>query len=540
MSFLEERHFAVRCLFAAIALHICLHLGPSLTRNEISHDEGISLLSMTGHQGLYTQIVQTRQPPYGTWVPAAEWKKLMRPESVKDEPPPSLKAAEFNRIARDLAHYDLHPPLYFWLAHIVVVTFGSSLSTILGLNLFFDTLTIVMVFLLGREVFGRDRLAALAALLWSLSPGVITASVEARQYSLLGLLSACFFWQILRMTASTRRFSTPQLLSLSILSALGMLSQYQFSLVIAGGTLLLLREFGKSDRLRCIAAIAAMLVGVSMTLLFIQPDWLISLRQQQANIQPFSWSALGLRFLTVLGATGNFFVPGLVLRVVWAVALGIVVAAIFTRKLSIPWLHDALWPKDPAVQRAFLLGMFLFLSQAILYVGFRMHRSAMFQRYGTHFYPVFACMLVAMIHASPSSQKKLTKITLLLLVVGSIGMTIQTAFRTRSIATSMPRVREADQIILDCPRRGVVTMGLWHVPDQTPVFIASPTDLLRNPEPWLQPLTERSLWLSGPEDVKAEEREQISQLLSQRFEPVRDILAAFDDRAVYRLNPKSH
>lgn len=518
----------------ALLLHILLQLGISLNRRELTGDEGITFLSITGHQGEYAQIVDWKQPPYGKWMPAAEWKNLSRPKSAVAEPKAHGEVAEFERIAWDLAHYDLHPPLYFWLAHIVVTRFGAGLPHVLGLNLLFDTFTILAVFLLGREVFRRERHAAMAALLWALSPGVLTAAVEARQYSILGLFSALLCWQIVRMTAPGRQFQPMQLIGLGLVCALGTLSHYQFSLVMAAGAFVLLYAFGKSERPRFLGSIAAMVVGVAVALVLVEPDWLISMQRQQEQLTPFSFGALGLRLLTVLGATGNFFVPGLVLRVVWAIALGIIFVAILVRKQPVPWLRNALWPDDPALRRAFVFGASLFVAQTLMYVSFRSHVSAMFQKYSTPIFPVMACMVVAMIHASPWPRRSIA-ITLSLLALGCTGLGVNTVLEARAIDASLPSVREADRIVFDNPRRIVLPTLLWHIPDQTLVFIAYPEDLLRTPTPWLEQLTEHSLWVNDSKQVTPDMTTRMTRLLAERFEPKQEHLHVFDYRPVYRL-----
>ncbi len=534
----DERRFSRRCLLAAVILHVFVHLGTALNRHEISKDDGWAIVGFTAHLGEYALMVDSKQPPYGRWVPASDWKAFMRakPSAAPNHPAQNTET-EFKRIAYEQVHYDIHPPLYFWLAHIVSILFGTSLPRILALNLLLDTISIFVVFLLGRAAFGRERDAAIAALLWSLSPGVLTAAVQARHYSLYGLVSGLFCAHVLHMTAHGRRFRAIDVVVCFSLCMIGILTHYQFCLVMAGAAFVLVREFGRSERTRFLALIAAMVGGTAVVLLFVLPDWLVSLKQQQHLAQPFSIGALGLRLLTILGATGNFFVPGLVLRVVWGIALGIITVAILIRRRPIPWLRDAFWPNAPSMRRAFILGFFLFGAQAIAYMFFMSHRASMFQRYSAPWYPVFACMLVTVINASPW-PRRLLRVTLVILTGGALGMGVNAILEGRAIETSLTSVRKADRVLIDAAGRGPVTELLWNVPDDTLVFIAHRQDMIREPKSWIEPLTDHSLWVKEPIPTQEKEGEDLHRILSERFELERVQLAVFRGRDVYHLRSK--
>lgn len=88
---------------------------------------------------------------------------------------------------------DPHPPLYFAVLHRWIELFGDGTVAMRALSTLFGLATVVVVYLAGREVDrartgGVDRpfgIAALAALLFSLTPFQIYFSVEARPYALL-------------------------------------------------------------------------------------------------------------------------------------------------------------------------------------------------------------------------------------------------------------------------------------------------------------------------------------------------------------------
>jgi hypothetical protein len=151
-----------------------------LDRKGVIHDDVISLIMATGHQDELMRATLAGDPPFETWVPAAEWKRFIEPE---DE-------VNLGAISRDLARYDTHPPLYFWLLRLWMVIVGATVPGALALNLLFDLLGLVAVFALADAVF-KDRHAALAVtVIWFMSPGDWMA-FYIRQYAVFNAGGAC-------------------------------------------------------------------------------------------------------------------------------------------------------------------------------------------------------------------------------------------------------------------------------------------------------------------------------------------------------------
>jgi hypothetical protein len=73
----------------------------------LTHDESISFLAATCHQGAYDRMLASGTPPLGQWVPAASWQRFLRVD----------QRFCFRTISRDLSTTDIHPPAYFWLLH---------------------------------------------------------------------------------------------------------------------------------------------------------------------------------------------------------------------------------------------------------------------------------------------------------------------------------------------------------------------------------------------------------------------------------------
>ena len=103
----RELRIATALLLAALLAAGLLRGGMVSGKGWVANDEGISYLAATGHQAEYALVTSERRPPYGTRTPAANWKRLVNPG----------EKGALGRIGPDLARYDIHPPLYFWLLH---------------------------------------------------------------------------------------------------------------------------------------------------------------------------------------------------------------------------------------------------------------------------------------------------------------------------------------------------------------------------------------------------------------------------------------
>lgn len=100
----------------------------------------------------------------------------------------ALASRSFSQIFRDTA-VDAHPPLYYWLLHVWMRMFGTSVFAIRSFSAACGALTVSLTYILGRRWFGRPAalLAAVAALL---SPLAVHYSQETRMYALATLLGA--------------------------------------------------------------------------------------------------------------------------------------------------------------------------------------------------------------------------------------------------------------------------------------------------------------------------------------------------------------
>jgi len=103
-------------------------------------------------------------------------------------------------LARVLAQFDNHPPLYFVLLKAWCSVFGRSETATRAMSALFGVATIPVAWAIGRRV-GSSRSAALAAALVASAPFLVRYAREARGYSLLALLTLATMATWLRMLA---------------------------------------------------------------------------------------------------------------------------------------------------------------------------------------------------------------------------------------------------------------------------------------------------------------------------------------------------
>jgi len=89
---------------------------------------------------------------------------------------------------------DTHPPLYPFALYVWLHLAGSTPLAVRALSALIGTLTVPVVFVLGRRAFGRP-VGLLAALLAAVSPVLVYYAQETRMYGLVTLLAAApVYW----------------------------------------------------------------------------------------------------------------------------------------------------------------------------------------------------------------------------------------------------------------------------------------------------------------------------------------------------------
>ena len=94
-------------------------------------------------------------------------------------------------------YYDNHPPLHFYLLHFWMEYFGTTEFAARFLSVIFGVLSIILMFLLGKEIFNK-KVGISAAFFTAISIFHIAYSQEIRGFILLLcliILSLLFFWK---------------------------------------------------------------------------------------------------------------------------------------------------------------------------------------------------------------------------------------------------------------------------------------------------------------------------------------------------------
>ncbi|MDC0745818.1 glycosyltransferase family 39 protein [Polyangium mundeleinium] len=478
-----------RLLLAALLVHAALHLPAAFTRQHMEFDDACSYVEAAGHQGDYARTVPQGLPPAGSWVPAATWKQMLTP----DEP------LVFRTIAEDLGRYDIHPPLYFWLLHLGLLGAGFHLWVGPLVNLGFDILSIFALYALARRVLGDERKAGLAALLWSVSPGPLLAALEARQYSLFALVSILFVRSVLDFLEDGARLRPRSALWLCFVTWLGLLTQYQFAILVGAAGVLLVLKQARRDPRRLAVALGALAAGAAL-MLPMHELVLASFQQQQRQLLPFDWNALFVRITSVFAAPSTFFVMGLAQQVLWvaAASAGLVGLRRSLRRRN-ETFRAAFSRLEPPVQHVFLLLSVSLGVATIAFLGFRTPAWVMQGKYLAWAHPMIACLLVRALHAfQPSSIRRFLYLVGLILLGNALWLDGQRIRQAHRIAEARRNVASVDRVVFDSGSRGLFFPAMLQLPDDTLVFAAPAKVLLDAPERWLPELSERSLWIHDP------------------------------------------
>jgi len=102
---------------------------------------------------------------------------------------------------------DQHPPLYYLVLHFWIAM-GDSAAAVRGLSALCGTLTIPVVYLLGRRL-SDDTLGLLAALILTVSPFHVRFAQEARMYTVLNLNASLALYALTRLLTDPRSARVP-------------------------------------------------------------------------------------------------------------------------------------------------------------------------------------------------------------------------------------------------------------------------------------------------------------------------------------------
>ncbi|HEV7397025.1 MAG TPA: glycosyltransferase family 39 protein [Pyrinomonadaceae bacterium] len=191
----------------------------NLSGQTLECDEFYTIPAATGHQYVYLSQEgdsASNQVPRST----AEYKTLLAPD-------PNLGLGTITSVLRR----NVHLPAYFFLMHYWVSWFGTTEFTLRLPSVCFGALAAVMLFLLGRELFGLFS-GLLSALLMALSPEQIYFSQQARMYPLLTLLAITSTYLLVLIQRKPKKLLL--LVSYALVSVLGLYCHYEYAFFLLG------------------------------------------------------------------------------------------------------------------------------------------------------------------------------------------------------------------------------------------------------------------------------------------------------------------
>jgi 4-amino-4-deoxy-L-arabinose transferase-like glycosyltransferase len=285
---------AIVVLILGLAAGMLLRTEGMLLKHKLLHDEAISYIAATGHLNAYKAAAEGGLTD--RWVPAQQWKALMEPGAFW----------VFRGIESGLAHTDMHPPLYFWILHVWVTLFGVTLKGGIVLNMIIAALTGVSLFFLARRLLGNELEAAIVTAIWIVSPPVVATSMMARHYDLVALFTVLFALVIVKAADRARPLRARDLVLLAVVAAAGMLTHYQFALVLLTGAAYALAVLVRRDRKRLLKIIGGMLAGLPLFLV-LDPTFYLSVLRHGQRPHQLTADVFVARFRLVRQSLGSFF-----------------------------------------------------------------------------------------------------------------------------------------------------------------------------------------------------------------------------------------
>ena len=165
---------------------------------------------------------------------------------------------------------DIHPPFYYLLLNGWVLICGSTAASVRLLSALIGTLSVPLVFLLGRRLFGV-RVGVIAGLTLAVAPFHIYYSQETRMYALVTLLvvaSMYLFVSLLERRSSAFPALVHWLLYV-VVTSLAMYTQYYAAFIPISQSIFLL------IRIRRYKPLLLKWLGAQIALLFSYLPWLL-------------------------------------------------------------------------------------------------------------------------------------------------------------------------------------------------------------------------------------------------------------------------
>jgi Dolichyl-phosphate-mannose-protein mannosyltransferase len=491
-------------LLIAIAAGLIVRSTAAFSRGTITHDESISYLSATGHQGEFDRMVEARETPVG-WVAAAELKRVVRVE----------KAFVFKQIGHELAVHDFHPPLYFWLLHLWTLLVGVHVWSGQLLNALIAAVTAWVLFRFARNLLGDRQSAAIVTATWVLSPAVLLSSIEARAYDLFALMAVLLVAQVVRREERVGPVTLSSFLGLALTTAAGLLTHFHFAIVLAGSAVWLVLSLFRRDRRRLAYQLAAIAAGCGLFLLA-HPNFMLSFRRFGGG-DPFVMAEVKTRLNAVIATLTGFAVYGTLSK---TIALLLIV-------MGLMWMMWVLRRKrvagslrlEPAVLPIAFFILWTTGAVVALYMAFRSPAHAMGPKYLSPVWPLMAFIPVLVARQVGSASLRVPAAVAVVIAAFGVTSIVHWSRTDPTITDPSAMLGRQSRVVINSIRAAMLPRALWHVPDTAMVYAADTKDLLKNPAAWVDHLANGGLYVNIPDFVSSpEQRRDVNGLLTERYD----------------------
>jgi hypothetical protein len=481
--------FAV--LLVALVAGVGLRVHAQRATSNVQHDEAWSYASAAGRLGPFVAAMggDPGTSLTGRWVPAAEWQHFWTSQGL----------ADVKHIATDLSSWDVHPPLYFGLLHAWLLATGMHVWAGRALNLVFAALTVIGIFGLARALGFKRLEGALAALVWAVSPAVVSVSAIARQYDLVALTTVLLVWGLVDAVKERRGgIRWLYVLWLAVATAAALLTHYQAVLLVAGAAVYVLAgpllPSRGARRGSWWPPLLALLAG-ALAAAVLAPGWTTAFVHERSKLDAFSAHVLTEKLSAISDTLGRFAgLPGGVTG--WAVVAVVLLLAVL---MVVPRTRRALTERMRTARPGWWVVLF-FLAvtaggvclQNLLFLSMPPRLSA---RYLAMAWPFVAFLPLLLFGLWPRARYALTAA---FCVLALLPVTI-TAPLLHDSADRLPigRLADADSVLIDNVGVGELPRFLWDVPAGAQVFAGTQEQLLAGKSAWNDvPLGGRAYYVS--------------------------------------------
>ncbi|MEZ4591220.1 MAG: glycosyltransferase family 39 protein [Chloroflexota bacterium] len=483
------------------------------SKNSITHDETISYLSAVGRQGAFERILRDNVYPANHWATVAEWQAWFSIETP----------FAFGQISRDLAESDIHPPLYFWLLHVWIWLFDVHPWTGPTLNMLLQAVGAWGLFRLAQTSLRHTQEALAVTFIWVMSPAVLTAVLEARQYTLLAVCTIFFVWMMVRIVNQPAGWAWQPWVLLLLATAAGALTHFHFVLVVAGAGLLFVLKLVRQDFKRVLYVGTAVAAGYLLSFA-LHPQFLLSVSELSRR------QALEAKYLSgTLAVFQRIYAVGNTFTGFWTISQIAQLILFCLALASLIWLGMVLL-KNPARVRQFTqnsdlsgLEMGLFFAwiggiSILLYLTFVSPVHAMTARHMSAVWPFFPFLPVLLLRTFPAPKRYWAVWGVGTAVFLSAAVMTWQSHQPSSSPSPVPFTGQ--HVVVDGVYQGILPRLFWDLPAEAYLFAATQEELLAEPDLWLPQLAANDLYISDLSyDNTLTNQEQILALLARRFAP---------------------